>query len=99
MVGDEAVVVMAPAYYGDLLKVTRPAYRGAVETQLATVGSATPGHRPGVDNAHDAGWRTAAVPQLSGSVDAVTYAFVAISPGLSRWAPRHAGSGTRAPAL
>ena len=50
IVGDEPVVVMAPAHYRDLLKVMRRAYRGAVETQAATEGSAT---QPEVDNAHD----------------------------------------------
>jgi hypothetical protein len=79
IVGDEPVVVMAPAHFRDLLKVMRRAYRGATETQMATEGSAR----------QAAGTRSTTRATLrdvlrlcrsrKGTVDAATYAFVAIS--------------------
>jgi hypothetical protein len=79
IVGDEPVVVMAPAHYRDLLKMMRRAYRGAAETRLATEGSA----RPSVRSRSTTRTTLRDVLRLcrgfSGSVDAATYALVAIS--------------------
>jgi hypothetical protein len=79
IVGDEPVVVMAPANYRDLLRVMRRAYRGAAETHVAAKGSMP----------EAAGARPTTLATLrdvvrlcrsaSGFIDAVTYAFIAIS--------------------
>ena len=79
IVGDEPVVVMAPAHYRDLLKVMRRVYRGAAETQVATQGSATDAAAPRSTTPTTLRDVLRLCRSLSGSVDAATYAFVAIS--------------------
>ena len=79
IVGDEPVVVMAPAHYRDLLKVMRRVYRGAAETQVATRGSATEAAAPRSTTPTTLRDVLRLCRSLSGSVDAATYAFVAIS--------------------
>jgi glycosyltransferase involved in cell wall biosynthesis len=82
IVGDEAVVVIAPARFEDLLKVRRRAYRGVVENRATA-------------NEPEQRDRRAAQPatttpstlrdllrlcrSLPGTLDAATYAFVAVS--------------------
>ena len=79
IVGDEPVVVMAPAHYRDLLKVMRRTYRGIAENQVATAGSArqTPGPRSTTPTTLRDVLMLCRSP--SGFVDAATYALVAIS--------------------
>jgi hypothetical protein len=79
IVGDEPVVVMAPAHYRDLLKVMRRAYRGSAEAKVATTGSATQTARPRSTTPATLRDVLRLCRSLSGSVDAATYAFVAIS--------------------
>jgi glycosyltransferase involved in cell wall biosynthesis len=82
IVGDEPVVVVAPAHYWDLLQVMRRAYRGAAEIRIPT-------DRPDRQVRQVAG-STSTTPStvrdvlrlcrsLSGTLDAATYSFVAVS--------------------
>jgi hypothetical protein len=79
IVGDEPVVVMAPANYRDLLKVMRRAYRGAAETDVTANESMTEaaGDKPTTLATLRDVLRLCRSP--SGVVDAATYTFVAIS--------------------
>ena len=78
IIGDEPVVVMAPAHYRDLLKVMRRAYRGAAETQATEKSATQAAHaRPTTPTTLRDVLRLCR--SLSGCVDAATYAFVAIS--------------------
>jgi glycosyltransferase involved in cell wall biosynthesis len=79
IVGDEPVVVMAPAHYRDLLKVMRRAYRGATETHLANEGSARQAARSRSTTRTTLRDVLRLCRSFSGSVDAATYALVAIS--------------------
>jgi glycosyltransferase involved in cell wall biosynthesis len=79
IVGDEPVVVMAPAHYRDLLKVMRRAYRGAAETMVASGGSTTQTAAPRSTTTATLRDVLRLCHSPSGSVDAATYAFVAIS--------------------
>jgi glycosyltransferase involved in cell wall biosynthesis len=79
IVGDEPVVVMAPAHYRDLLKVMRRAYRGAAETVLASGGSTPQAAVPGSTTTSTLRDVLRLCRSPSGLVDAATYAFVAIS--------------------
>ncbi|WP_080628206.1 glycosyltransferase [Mycolicibacterium smegmatis] len=79
IVGDEPVVVMAPAHFRDLLKVMRRAYRGAAESMGTSSHSAS---APTASNPTTAGTmrdvlRLCRTP--SGIIDAATYALVAIT--------------------
>ena len=78
IVGDESVVVMAPAHYRDLLKVMRRAYRGAAETVVESGGS-TARAVPGSTTTSTLRDVLRLCHSPSGFVDAATYAFVAIS--------------------
>ena len=103
IVGDEPVVVVAPAHYRDLLKVMRRAYRGAAENRVATEqrhaqdsGAPVrrrPHRRPCVTYCGSA----AACP--ASSTPPRTPSWPSPPGSTSRSAARHAGSGTRAPAL
>jgi hypothetical protein len=81
IVGNEPVVVMAPADYRDLLKAMRHAYRGAAETQVASGGSATQAAIPRSTTPTTLRDVLRLCHSPSGFVDAVTYTFVAISAG------------------
>lgn len=76
IVGDEPVVVMAPAHFWDLLKVMRRSYRGTAETQVATGESIGGGRSTTPTTLRDV---LRLCRSLSGVVDATTYAFVAIA--------------------
>jgi glycosyltransferase involved in cell wall biosynthesis len=95
IVGEESVVVVAPARLRDLLKVRRRAYRGAAENRVA---SGRPGRRD--VRASSSGSTTPSTLRdllqlcrsLPGALDATTYASVAVSARLynalgrsSRW--------------
>ena len=72
IVGDEPVVVVAPARLGDLLKVRRRAYRGALENRalgLAAGATSTTSTMRDVARLASSG--------LPGVLDAMTYVFIA----------------------
>jgi Glycosyltransferase like family 2 len=75
IIGDEPVVVMAPAHFRDLLKVMRRSYRGTAET-VAIEGSATSAKSTTPSTLRDV---LRLCRSVSGSVDAATYASVAIA--------------------
>ena len=79
IVGDEPVVVMAPANYRDLLRVMRRAYRGAAETHVAAKGPVTQATDPRPTTLATLRDVLRLCRSPSGFVDAATYAFVAIS--------------------
>jgi glycosyltransferase involved in cell wall biosynthesis len=82
IVGDEAVVVVAPARYGDLLKVRRRAYRGVVENRAAAREPARLGRRAaGPASTTPSTLRDMLLLCRSPSsvIDATMYAFVAVS--------------------
>lgn len=82
IVGDEPVVVVAPARFRDLLKVRRRAYRGAIEGREVT--------EPQGAQRQQVSRRASTTPStvrdllrlcrsLRGALDAATYAFVSVS--------------------
>src|SRR5919106_2540452 len=82
IVGDDPVVVVAPACFRDLLNVMRRAYRGATANRVAT----EPPDRPDWRVALSTSTTRSTVRDvlrlcrsLPGILDAVTYAFVAVS--------------------
>lgn len=79
IVGDEQVVVMAPTHYFDLLKVMRRAYRGVAETLEVSGDSPNRAIAPKSTTASTLRDVMRLCRSLSGSVDAVIYAFVAVS--------------------
>ncbi len=79
IVGDEQVVVMAPTHYFDLLKVMRRAYRGAAETLEASGDSPNRAIAPKSTTASTLRDVIRLCRSHSGCVDAVIYAFVAVS--------------------
>jgi glycosyltransferase involved in cell wall biosynthesis len=82
IVGDEPVVVIAPARFRDLLKVRRRAYRGVVENRA---GASEPkrkdrrADRPVATTASTLRDMLRLCRSLPGALDAATYAFVAVS--------------------
>ena len=74
VVGDEPVVVVAPARLRDLLKVRRRAYRGVVENRAADVRPGRAKEAP--STRRDLLRLCRSVP---GAVDAATFAFVAVA--------------------
>jgi glycosyltransferase involved in cell wall biosynthesis len=82
IVGDEPVVVMAPARFRDLLMVRRRAYRGVVENRAA---ANEPGRkhrrsdRPAATTASTLRDMLRLCRSLPGALDAAAYAFVAVS--------------------
>jgi glycosyltransferase involved in cell wall biosynthesis len=82
IVGDERVVVMAPARFPDLLKVRRRAYRGVVENRAAANAPAGRQRRAGGPAATTSSTvrdMFRLCHSLPGALDAATYAFVAVS--------------------
>jgi hypothetical protein len=76
IVGDDAVIVVAPARYGDLLRFMRRSYRGAAgDTSVAAYDD---GSRPGTSSTlRDVVRLGRRGP--AGVLDALTYAFVAVT--------------------
>jgi glycosyltransferase involved in cell wall biosynthesis len=82
IVGDKPVVVVAPTHYRDLLKVMRRAYRGAAENRVVS-------QQRNLENPRRASSTSTTLATMHdvfrlcrsgpGILDAVTYAFVAIS--------------------
>jgi Glycosyl transferase family 2 len=82
IVGDEPVVVIAPARFEDLLKVRRRAHRGVVENRATANVSAQvdrPAGRPATTTPSTIRDMLRLCRTLPGTVDAATYAFVAVS--------------------
>jgi hypothetical protein len=74
IVGEEPVVVIAPAKFGDLLRVMRRAYRGAAENRARESAEGTTTTTS--STMRDVGRLAASGP--SGMVDALVYVFVAV---------------------
>jgi glycosyltransferase involved in cell wall biosynthesis len=82
IVGDEPVVVIAPARFRDLLKVRRRAYRGVVENRAAANGPERrdqPAVRPPATTRSTLRDMLRLCDSPPGALDAATYAFVAVS--------------------
>jgi len=71
IVGDEAVVVVAPKKLSDLLKVMRRAYRGAAENRARAGAATTSSTMRDVARLGTCG--------LPGVLDAMTYVFIAVA--------------------
>jgi glycosyltransferase involved in cell wall biosynthesis len=82
IVGDEPVVVVAPARFRDLMKVRRRAYRGVVQNRDVTKGlewqrrRVTPSTSTTPSTLRDVLWLCRSLP---GVLDAATYTVVAVS--------------------
>src|SRR5919106_1302217 len=82
IVGDEPVLVVAPARYRDLLKVRGRAYRGAAESRVTTGQSEQQGREVAQSRSttpsivRDVLWIGRSLP---GALDAAAYAFVAVT--------------------
>jgi glycosyltransferase involved in cell wall biosynthesis len=82
IVGDEPVVVIAPARFRDLLKVRRRAYRGVVENRAAANEPERKDRRavrPAATTPSTVRDMLHLCRSLPGALDAATYAFVAVS--------------------
>jgi glycosyltransferase involved in cell wall biosynthesis len=81
IVGDEPVVVIAPAHFWDLLNVRRRAYRGVAENRAAANEPEPKGRRAGraATTASTLRDMLRLCRSLPGALDAAAYAFVAVS--------------------